>query len=326
MFDLFFKNGVIKESCKNNKTKDTKSICERCHSNPCKCNKIIDESKKEGYCKLCKSSPCKCNLGSKVAGNIKSATDKVKKRLDVRKSLKEALVGEVLYHILDESLGIQLDNSVSYNVMKRNLVESFVSEKGAQTIMDKLQEITPALYEAQSLCEEYLDKMLGYVNEEEYFIDPDEKANFYKDLKSIDFSDITALIKTRVGSAIDDFTQSNATLKAEIEDVMNNSKQKADSASSEDMKSAYESFAIREQNRLRDSKVKNIFESMFLNISSAALLNENMNAYIKEDGKLDNYKILDNTKVMYSFLEMLNLTRLEKIDENYVKDVIKSLK
>lgn len=327
MFDSFFEKNIVKESCNSKKkVTESKKSCPKCKANPCKCGKVIEETKKT--CKLCKSDPCKCeaSLLSKGASKIKSATANVKKRLDVRKALKEALVGEVLFHILDESLGIQLDNSTTYNVMKRNLVESFVLEKGAQNIMDKMKDISPALYEAQNICEEYLDKMITFVNEDEYFIDKDEKSNFYTDLKSLNIDDITDLIKARVSTSIDDFVQSNATLKAEIEDIVNNSKQKIDASTSDAMKESYEKFSTRAINQLKDNKVKNVYESMFINIANAAMINENMTSYIKEDGKLDNYKIHNNVKVMYSFLEMLNTTRLENIDDKYIIDIVKNLK
>lgn len=284
----------------------------------------VDESKK--VCKLCNSSPCKCDVGDKVGSKIKSATADIKKKLDIRKSLKEALVGEVLLKILDESLGMEIETSNEYNLMKRNLIESFIVEKGAQKILDTMADTTVSLYETKSLCETYLDSMITFVNEDEYFVDKDEKSDFYNKLKDSDMSDITSLIQSRVGLAIDDFAQSNNSMKNDIENLVQLTQQKIDSSSSDSVKEAYERDLTITTNRMKDNKPKNVYEAMFYNVNRAAINNDSMKSYIKEDGKLDMHKINNNIKVMYTFLEMVNTLRLEKVNESYIKEVLDSLK
>ena len=44
------------------------------------------------------------------------------------------------------------------------------------------------------------------------------------------------------------------------------------------------------------------------------------------EGHLDMDKIVDRTRLMYTFMEMLNTTRLDTIDESYIKDTIINLK
>ena len=48
--------------------------------------------------------------------------------------------------------------------------------------------------------------------------------------------------------------------------------------------------------------------------------------FFAEGGHLDMGKIVDRTKLMYTFLEMLNTTKIEKIDENYIANVVSSFK
>lgn len=348
MFDTLFEKGTVRrknisEGCKKESCGTKKEACgtkrESCGTKKEACGTKKESCKNEGckkeqgYCNYCKSNPCKCeieteNLMRAVSKKASGYMNGIQKKLDKRKALREALVSEVLKKILNESLGLQAINTTEYNLMKENLVVSFVKEKGAENLLETFKGTSVPLCEASLLCEDYQDKILLFVDEaddSECIVDSDEKKNFYNDLNKIDFSSISTAIKARVMGAISSYQQSNINLKSDLTEETQKAEEKITGAKTESVKESIEMKTKAKLNSIKKNKKKNILECMVYNISKAALLNENMSSYRDENGKLDMFKINENAKVMYTFLEMLNTTKLEKIDESYIRDVLKSL-
>ena len=339
MFDRLFemkekkRRKEILEGCKKESCGSKKEACGS-KKESCSSKKEACGSKNEaGYCIYCNSNPCKCEIEEEsrmnsYAKKAKGAMTSIEKKLKKKKALRESLVCEVLKHILNESLGLQAINTNEYNLMKENLVNAFVKDKGAENLLETFKCTSVPLCEAAIICEEYHDKILIFVDEaddSECIVDSEEKKNFYKDLKKIDFGNVSTAIKARVMSAIASYQQSNANLKSDLAEVSKQAEEKIAKATTEAAKESISSRANAKLNELKRKKKKGILECMVQNIAKAALLDENMQSYKDENGKLDMFKINENAKVMYTFLEMLNTTKLEKIDEAYIKDVIKSL-
>ena len=263
--------------------------------------------------------------------DIKKSIEKKKKKIaakfKARKDTKKALVSESIMHIFESSLGFQMQTGDSYISMKRNLVESFVEEKGYDKLLEDMKFTSIPLANIAFLCEEYIDKIFEEVedDETEYIINSKEKDKFYDKLKSIDIDDISDLVRVRVLSDIEDFTQSNRNMKNELSENIKNTQAKIDDDTSEGVKEAMTLQAKRANTLLMDKKIKNVFEAMVEKIAKSVISNENMSSYLEEGGRLDMVKIVENAKVMYTFMEVLNTAKLEKIDESYVKDVLKSL-
>lgn len=254
---------------------------------------------------------------------------KIAKKFKAKKDTKKAMVAECIYNIFDRSLGIQLESGKSYELMKRNLVESFVEEKGVDTLLENMKYTSIPLANMALLCEEYLDKIFEEVegDETEFIINNKERDSFYDKLKSVGTDDISDLVKVRVMSAIEDFTQSNRNTKSDIEDTLKYAQTKIDNTDSEDVKESVTIHAKRKNTLTLDNRSKNIFECMVENIARSTINNYEMKCYTEaETGRLDMYKIVENAKVMYTFMETLNTAKLEKIDESYVRDVLNSLK
>ena len=67
----------------------------------------------------------------------------------------------------------------------------------------------------------------------------------------------------------------------------------------------------------------NVLESMITRLSKAALTDSRLKEmYVQENGKLDIDSIVEDCTVMYAFLEMLQTSKIQNIDEAYIKNVL----
>ena len=273
------------------------------------------ESEEEGFLK-----DAKCRA--------KKQKNKLMKKLKAKKDTKKALVAECIYKMFDESMGMTLNTGTDYEMMKRNLVESFVMSKDVDTLLEQMKETSLPLSDMAMLCEEYLDKIFEEAFDDEYIINNKEKDNFYAQLKTIYTDDISDLVKARVMTAIEDFTQENRNLKADLEENLKKAQERINqSDATDDIKESFEIQAKRDNTIRTDGMIKNILHCMVENISYATVNNDEMKCYTEaETGRLDMFKIVENAKVMYTFMELLNTSKLEKIDEAYIKDALNSLK
>lgn len=48
--------------------------------------------------------------------------------------------------------------------------------------------------------------------------------------------------------------------------------------------------------------------------------------YMTESGKLDMPAVYESARVMYGFLETLNTLQLEKVDKEYIKEILDNMK
>ena len=349
--------GCKKEGCKSEGCKSEGCKKEGCKSEGCDVSKIKRRSVKEFQSdrqreieetlknerlesSKCKSSSCKSqaylndekcaeeNIIKDAKDKFKKKKNKLMKKLNAKKNTKRALVAECIYKMFNDSLGLVVNTGTNYELMKRNLVESFVMSKDIDTLLEQMKETSLPLYDMATLCEQSLDKIFEEVCDDEYIINSKEKDNFYGQLKTIYTDDISDLVKTRVMNSIEDFTQQNRNLKADLEENLKKTQEKINNSDmTDDIKESFELQAKRENTLRIDKTVKNIFHCMVENISYATVNNNEMKCYMEADtGRLDMVKIVENAKVMYTFMELLNTSKLEKIDEAYVKDALNSLK
>lgn len=269
------------------------------------------------------------NVIKDAKDKITKKKDKLLKKLKAKKNTKKSLIAECLYKMLSDSLGMTLNTGTDYGLMKRNLVESFVMSKDEEALLSIMKETSLPLSDMACLCEEFTERIFQEVFEDDYIIDSKEKDEFFTKLKTVYTDDITDLVRTRVMTAIEDFTQENRNLKADLEENLKKTQEKIDGNSdmSEDVKESFELGAKRRNTDIVENRTKNIFQCMVENISYATVNNEEMKCYTEaETGRLDMVKIVENAKVMYTFMELLNTSKLEKIDESYIKDALSSLK
>lgn len=161
----------------------------------------------------------------------------------------------------------------------------------------------------------------------------DSKEEMFDKLENDDeVSDAVDIIAKRISDAESEFIQKNAEDKKKIENIVNRvddrikavtNSDESDEQKEED-KEATKQEATRMISDIKERRFHTVFEDMvqknFNYIMKDAPLKE---SYTDVDGAIDVAKIVESSRVMYGFLEFVNTLQLEKVDENYILNIIK---
>ena len=92
------------------------------------------------------------------------------------------------------------------------------------------------------------------------------------------------------------------------------------------LKEAYIDSMERQIVDLKRKRSKGVLEGMIYNVTESSVIDEEMKSIYFENGKLNLDKIVEETALLYGFLEMVNLCYMNKVDEQYILDNINGLK
>lgn len=251
-------------------------------------------------------------------------------------TVRNSLTAEALYKVFKESIQDQkiLSDSTSTTIM-RCIVNEYVQETGYDTILNRMKSASVPMYSMQKAINETAKKILEAADkddEQTFVIKPEMKDDFYKALDYSDTEAISDTINDRVSDAMSDFIVANT---KEHDDITNTLKDAQDKIAStpesngvtSGLKEEYEYRAKREAEDIR-RRPKSVFDAMVHSMCESAMKHKETThkEFFTEGGHLDMGKIVDRTRLMYTFLEMLNTTKIEKIDENYIANVVSSFK
>lgn len=241
---------------------------------------------------------------------------------------KTALLSEALFKIYKESEGINIqhdgDNSVA-----RNLIYNFIEEQSANDLLFSMRNKNATTSEIANVIDKYYHKILESVDKKDdstFTIPSDLKDNFFKDLNVCDTGEATAAINMRVTDAIDEFISKNIQTKAEIEKTMKETQEKVSLAKTDVAKENAELRGKYKINTIRNRKPCNVFGAMVTNMAESVMKHKELSEQFITEGKIDMQKIIDRTKIMYSFLEMTNTLGLVNVNEDYITEVLESMK
>lgn len=164
----------------------------------------------------------------------------------------------------------------------------------------------------------------------------DNEGKIFDELnKEDDVQKAIEIIRSRIADAEETFIRNNAEDKKKIDDLLNkistNVKTVEDLADKDEVKAKIAEESVRMYKRHIDSIKENrpltVFEKMSRNLSKNIVRDEIVREnYITESGTLDTDLIVESSKVMYGFLETINTLQLEKVDSEYIKKVLSSMK
>lgn len=250
--------------------------------------------------------------------------------------VKKTLLKEALTHIYEGSF---------HNITAREkalcnaLLEQYIEDTGVVTLMKNMKfSESYLLRKINEDVEEYSKEITAdaTVNDpESQTIDPTKIDEFWKDIdRSEDIEDITNLIRMRVSNAEEDFINKNQEDKHDIKTVLKQTAarvQAAKSANDNDYSEAVEESETRIANdriyQIQHESYHNVFDRMVRNLSEVALTNEDAKKeFLAENGHLDVEKIVESARCMYTLLEMVATIQLEKVDQQYIEDTLKSIK
>lgn len=242
-----------------------------------------------------------------------------------RNKIKKDLLSEGIYRIFSKCVKAPLYENTEF--LKRHLASSFVNENNVTELLNEYHDKTYMLSELTRLVLEYTDIILEKTKESES-VDPNDKEEFYNKIDEIeDLGYVQDSIKARVSDAINRFNIDNLQKKKDIENQLIATREKINTNMLNDSVKEYTLMeSKKKENEIRHSK-KSIFEAMVSNVIESCYKNESVKTkFFDENNAPDMDKIIDHTKIMYGFLEMLNTTGMKDVKSEYIKEQVDSLK
>lgn len=240
-------------------------------------------------------------------------------------TIRNAFVAECIYKVCTESM-VAPATSRDKNVL-RNLVNAFVKENGAIALLREFRTKNYVLSEFARICDKYYDRVLENCDEcPEVKLDTTVSDDFFADLKDVDTSDASELIRDKVADSITEFIDSNMDARLEYEELLRNAKDQSSVAKTEAAAMDILNNAEREIIESRNSRYKSLMGYMVESLAKKAITDDSYKKiYVKEDGKLDMDSIVSDVETVYTMLETVNTLNITPMDENAIKQYIKSL-
>ena len=247
--------------------------------------------------------------------------------------------------------------------LAKNLVKNFIKEHGTINLINSFKNKSVYLNEWYEDIVAYHNAIMeqatavavsvGIPEKNIFEIEDKTIKDFIIDTKDTIPHDITKIITNRVEDAVSDFVDSNKTQKEELRKVYEKAKQKLDTI--DDMDNTINSNdplmqdfngdpnteldpkynvqqeavrMIRSKQRSFREQAKNVFSIMTDNTLEVI----HRNQIIKEayttglNNRIDFQKLVNDTKVMYSFMECVNTLGIIDLDENEIASILNKMK
>ena len=245
-------------------------------------------------------------------------------------TVRNCLVTEALYKLFYESTSDELKSDNTNQSIMRKIVNEYVQDNGYNEVLARMRKASVPMCEIYNIIDNSVKHILEEVDKEDpatFTIKPEERDEFFKDLDYADTDNIEQAISDRVSDAMADFINTTNKEHDDITETLKHAQEKIDDNQDEDadLKESYQMLAKSKVNNIR-SAPKGVLYSMVSAMSESVLKHKDMQDEFMTEGHLDMNKIVDRTRLMYTFMEMLNTTRLDTIDESYIKDTIMNLK
>ena len=266
-----------------------------------------------------------------------------KSLLETKKEYSE-FISNARDYFLVESINMILQNSLNENTSNEDreygkaLVEGFVKEKGSIKLLSEFGHKSLLLAGIADLVKESHTKVLHSCKEgdsKSLKITKTIEDNFFDKLIGLNDNKITEKINQRVCDSLEDFVQANVNDKLDLEDLAERTQEKIanikNARNPEEKKKIEESFVqqynreaarIRQRANRKVSVYEQIMDKMTRSIVADEAIRE---SFLLESGQLDMGKITGKVTTMYTFLEMLNTTKIVNVNEAYIENILKNM-
>lgn len=258
------------------------------------------------------------------------------------KNVKTMMLEECLLKLYNESLASILSESEQDLItdnMRRNMIHQFVVENGgANQLLMRFYRRNVFLSELASCVNYYSELVCEACKKDDkckdidgyYKIPSDVQDSFYRDLDTGDFGDVTMQISGRVIDAIDRFVVDNNEVMNNIKEILTTTKEKIASSkkigtAATDEATMLENVAKRQITSLKQRRAQNLFGVMVEQTAKNIVKDKALSETFVHNGSLDVDKIKTYCAASYTLIEMANTSCMVKVDEEYIKNFIKTL-
>lgn len=247
---------------------------------------------------------------------------------DIGKNIKETLLGECYNKIFTGAL-IRIMEKSDFVVDPKKIVASYIQETGVNNIMNNIRYKSILLSEFYQLVEKYTDRIMESCKDDKdcinFKVPADIKDGFYDDLDMTDTDDVVFQISDRVNDAIEEFINTNTINKLNIKQILQTTNEKLNDTKSEFTQESAERVAGRYIHSVKNNGSIGILSAMIESTAKSIMSDKSLRESYMEDTTLDMARIVNSCKMSYTLMEMAQTLNLEKINESYILNYIKSL-
>ena len=249
-------------------------------------------------------------------------------------NVKNSLLSECIFKLYKDSTVAPLTESDK--VIARNLVNKFVLENGAGELLLNFKHKNLLLSEFSRITNKYYQRILEECDDEssdpskagkarEFSIDDKTKEDFFTELEDIDTEDASKLIKESVSDAVSEFIDNNENQKLEYEDIIKSAQDRIAGTTNESYAESYTNQAKRTINEMRLNAKKNIFHYMVESLCKNTFKNDKLKTKYLNESTLNMDNIVNDSMLIYNMLEMVSTTNMVNVNEEYMRNYVKSL-
>ena len=156
-------------------------------------------------------------------------------------------------------------------------------------------------------------------------VDEDDKNSFLDSIDMGSFDQISDKVAERVQQTQAEFIEFNERDSKHIEEIISATQEKINSTVKESFIENYQKDCNQAIKKVK-SRPKSIYETMVNQVCIESYKNDLLSEqFLNDDSKLNLPAVLEMTNIMYTFLELCNTIKLEKIDESYIEKVYKEI-
>lgn len=245
-------------------------------------------------------------------------------------SIKESLLADCINYIFEGCFNNIYSNDEEYANLKSNLVNGFIKSEGAENLLNRFRYQSEMLAEMAYLVESTTDIIVEKSCSKDmtgcdFMIDTCDRDNFYDKLTSMSPEVARDKIRANVSDAFEEFITTNAKDREDIKDILNQAQEKINGAKNDELKESYSIVAKRKITNLKD-KPTNILGEVVGKLAKAAVTDEVFKEqYTTNDGHVNMEAVVDASRVIYTFLEMVNTTKMAPMNESHIKDILENM-
>lgn len=245
-------------------------------------------------------------------------------------TIRNVLVTEALYSVYKDSVSDDLKDDPTNVTVMRSIVNQYVQDNGYDKVLDNMKTASVAMSEMYNVitkCSKSILESVDKTNPDTFVITPDMKDEFFNQLNYSDNEEISKAINNRVSDAMQDFITANTKDHEDIEQALNQAQENIEKSPEEDveLKEFYEMKGRRKVSEIRNAP-KGLLHGMVSAMCESVIKHKELHNEFMTEGHLNMDKIVSRVSLMYTFLETLNTTNIETIDECYIESLIKDLK
>lgn len=246
-------------------------------------------------------------------------------------------------YFLSEAMNMILQKSLNENTSSEDreygkaLIEGFVKENTSLKLLTEFGKKTLLLAGIADVVKEAHQKVIHSCKEGDsktFKITKSINDEFFDKLIGLSDEKITEKINQRVCDSLENYVQSNVNDKQNLEELAEKTAEKINNIkarNAEEKDKIMKEFTNQYNKQVYEIKQRanrkvGVYEQLVHSVTRGIVSEQNiLESFTEESGKLDMSKIRNKVTVMYTFLEMLNTTKMANVNEAYLENIIKNI-